>query len=698
MRHFKFRLVLLISFLSLCFLSPAFSGTYFVATNGSDSGGKGSLSRPWKTVVHALENARAGDTISIKDGIYAEDQLVVPVGVSIASASKNNNKVKIHPKRSLWATTAFISLSSKTPGTSGNQSISYIEFDGVNGSNVARNFILVQNRNNVRIHHCNIHDFSDGSTEHRASYSNDIKSTSFTYSGKWKDYWPENPQAPGKDTNIDALWPSGNPVEGFEFDNNTVNKIEAFKLRHVKNSSFHDNIIDNRGTNIRCIYGTPAFVWNVDIYNNTFYAENDAPGYSDYIIELWIHRNGCEYYNNTLNGCYSLTIGKETSVHDNIIIQDPPGYLGGVNEGYGIEFNLQNYSEIYNNFISGAVSGLTIGVDKNQANKNFICEYTTVRNNVIHNPKLHGIFVKSYGHPNSFNKIITRKINIYHNVIDGQTSAESGSQYNRGDYGIAIMQEDNGGTTVLSDVNVKNNIVIDINRYAGSTTGSVSRLSIDSNLFSGNRYDKWKGSIVSNTKTKDPNFAKENAGFLGYKPVSPSDAIDGGVAIYGYPYHGSAPDIGAVEIGKSISGGGIEVPDPKIAMIVDNTSDSFSFDGSWNRSSNISGYYKSDYRYTNSGNGTCQAKWSFRVNNGAYDIAVCWVAHANRASNALYRVFNNGVEIGSQVFNQQENGGRFNFLDNRYIVKDGSLDIVLTDNADGYVIADAVKLICQSEN
>jgi len=69
------------------------------------------------------------------------------------------------------------------------------------------------------------------------------------------------------------------------------------------------------------------------------------------------------------------------------------------------------------------------------------------------------------------------------------------------------------------------------------------------------------------------------------------------------------------------------------------------------------------------------------------------LAFDNRPANAAYRVYNNGVEIGTQIFDQRVNGGRFNVFDTSYVVDAGTLDVVLTDDADGYVIADAVRVV-----
>ena len=129
------------------------------------------------------------------------------------------------------------------------------------------------------------------------------------------------------------------------------------------------------------------------------------------------------------------------------------------------------------------------------------------------------------------------------------------------------------------------------------------------------------------------------------------------------------------------------------SVIVDNNDAGFSTVGSWGRSSFTPGYYASDYRYAAAGSGSRQAKWLFSVAAGQHDISARWAAFDNRASNAVYRVYNNGVEIGMQVFDQRIDGGQFKVFDSAYVVEAGTLEVVLTDNADGYVIADAVQLV-----
>ncbi|MCB0033100.1 MAG: right-handed parallel beta-helix repeat-containing protein, partial [Anaerolineales bacterium] len=58
--------------------SPTLSPTkeIFVATNGRDYEGDGSITRPYKTIKYASEQATPGDTILVRGGIYPRDEVI----------------------------------------------------------------------------------------------------------------------------------------------------------------------------------------------------------------------------------------------------------------------------------------------------------------------------------------------------------------------------------------------------------------------------------------------------------------------------------------------------------------------------------------------------------------------------------------------------------------------------------------------
>ncbi len=84
------------------------------------------------------------------------------------------------------------------------------------------------------------------------------------------------------------------------------------------------------------------------------------------------------------------------------------------------------------------------------------------------------------------------------------------------------------------------------------------------------------------------------------------------------------------------------------------------------------------------------ATWTPNAPAGQYEVYAKWTANSNRATNATYTV--NHVQGSTQVpVNQQANGGAFNLLGTFNL--NGTSTVTLNDQANGYVIADAIQLI-----
>jgi lysophospholipase L1-like esterase len=131
--------------------------------------------------------------------------------------------------------------------------------------------------------------------------------------------------------------------------------------------------------------------------------------------------------------------------------------------------------------------------------------------------------------------------------------------------------------------------------------------------------------------------------------------------------------------------------------IVDNSDAGFSTVGSWPSSASATGYYGSNYQYASNGNGSSTATWSFYIDTpGMHDVKAQWAANSNRATNAHYTLYNNGSFVANVTKNQQTNGGQFNLLGS-YNLTAGTLEVVLDNNASGYVIADAVQVTYTGE-
>ena len=536
-RHKLFFLAVALS----CIFTGSFlhAAVFYVDVNGSDSERNGGKSTPWKTIGFALTQVDFGDLISINDGVYSEGQLVFPEGVSLTSTSQDNTKVKIQPKIPLGLQKPLLILSSVAPGSNGNQTISYVELDGQNGSNTCRWAIKLQNRDNIRIHHCNIHDFFNGNGSHAVW----VKSTEISITGNWWEFCPYDQQEPGNDTNLDALWPA-NPITNFELDNNTITKCgyrqslgsgpishNTIELFNVKNSSIHDNDINSIGAKAECITGFAGLLDNVDIYNNILRMDRYTDR-SSYIIEIWNLRGGCEIYDNDANSAFSICYGKETEVYSNNIRSIPQGH-----DGLGIEFTLQTYGKVFGNYIEGTAYGVCTGITRVCAG--YLEENTIIRNNVIYNIRGTGISITGTGSSGT-----TDGIEVFNNTIDT----------NRSTAGFGLIRLEQQDASIMRNIHVINNICLNAQIHPGATVGTVSNLVITNNLFWGSGIrNTWASSKAQNTVVADPEFRGPAGKHDGYKLTASSPALEVGVNV-GFPFSGFNPDLGAIEFGtKEIS-------------------------------------------------------------------------------------------------------------------------------------------------
>ena len=89
------------------------------------------------------------------------------------------------------------------------------------------------------------------------------------------------------------------------------------------------------------------------------------------------------------------------------------------------------------------------------------------------------------------------------------------------------------------------------------------------------------------------------------------------------------------------------------------------------------------------------ATWTFDIADpGLYNVFAQWTSYPNRAGNAPYTIYNNSQAVGPAILvDQRVNGGQFNQLGGPYSLAAGTLEVVLSDNASGYVIADAVQVL-----
>ena len=128
---------------------------------------------------------------------------------------------------------------------------------------------------------------------------------------------------------------------------------------------------------------------------------------------------------------------------------------------------------------------------------------------------------------------------------------------------------------------------------------------------------------------------------------------------------------------------------PPGAIVVDNAAASFV--GIWPNSTVIAGYYDSNYQHHTSGTGTNSASWTASIStSGDYTVYARWTSHPNRATDATYTVdYGSGTDV--VTVNQQSGGGDWVAL-GTYTVSSSSILVTLTDQANGYVIADAIMV------
>ena len=139
----------------------------------------------------------------------------------------------------------------------------------------------------------------------------------------------------------------------------------------------------------------------------------------------------------------------------------------------------------------------------------------------------------------------------------------------------------------------------------------------------------------------------------------------------------------------------IDVTGSGAGTVMDNDGCGFSVDGDWTRESTVAGYQGSDYRITTPGTGTKRAIWQPDIAaSGEYTVYARWTSGPDRASDAEYAIVHSGGTAEVTV-DQRTGGGLFQRL-GTWTLAPGAT-ITLTDNANGAVVADAIKLVASGD-
>ncbi len=116
-------------------------------------------------------------------------------------------------------------------------------------------------------------------------------------------------------------------------------------------------------------------------------------------------------------------------------------------------------------------------------------------------------------------------------------------------------------------------------------------------------------------------------------------------------------------------------------------------EGVWETSEYGINFYGDNFNHTSTGNG--DKKISFQSGNigtGLFDIYGWWTAHSGNASNTKFKVktATNTVTIEKS---QKKNGGMWNLLTQVTVADTSGITVTISDDADGTIVADAIRII-----
>ncbi|MEV6484490.1 exo-alpha-sialidase [Streptomyces sp. NPDC051576] len=183
----------------------------------------------------------------------------------------------------------------------------------------------------------------------------------------------------------------------------------------------------------------------------------------------------------------------------------------------------------------------------------------------------------------------------------------------------------------------------------------------------------------------------------GSTPVRVNQKVDGGRWISLGKYSFTAGSKAVVQLSDDADGyvvaDAVRITAQGLVADNDDASTYSVVSGTWNPASGIKGYYGASYRTHAAGTGTSVVRWQSAIpSSGMYDVAVWYTDDPNRATNAAYTV---GYAGGSTVVrvDQTERGGRWVSLGSFPFTAGTPAVVELSDDADGYVVADAVRFI-----
>ena len=264
------------------------------AANGGSNSNNGSSGSPWLTLTYACAHTTSGDLIHIGAGTFTETtQTILPIGVSIIGQGVTSiiSYTYAVPNQNAQANAAIYLKSGSGSSTNGNQSISYLYFEG--NSWTSTRAIVVNFRNNVEIHHCTINNFKYSAVSFQGSNTG-YGSVTSTY------------HSTGNSLHDCIINNCSYTLGGDGGSGGVYGQLLAFGQDGL---FVYNNTFDETGipTNYMGDTWNTLLTKNCKFYNNILNRNNDT-GPWNFFAEIMPTEGGLEIYGNTFNGNATLDI------------------------------------------------------------------------------------------------------------------------------------------------------------------------------------------------------------------------------------------------------------------------------------------------------------------------------------------------------------------------------------------------------
>ena len=136
---------------------------------------------------------------------------------------------------------------------------------------------------------------------------------------------------------------------------------------------------------------------------------------------------------------------------------------------------------------------------------------------------------------------------------------------------------------------------------------------------------------------------------------------------------------------------------PPIEMVTDNSDRNVSSSGEWPTGGNVSGHWGTNFYINDAGTGADVFTWHPNIpESGEYEVYARWTAGNSRATNAPYTV-HHAAGCTTVRVNQKSGGGKFHLLGVFTLAPGANHRIELSDDSDGWVVADSVMIVRSRE-